>query len=75
MALPLIGGAYVTALVGAGLHMLVLARRIADEERVLMADATYRRVMGGKPRFFPWPSSSPPGAETSTTSELRTPPA
>jgi methyltransferase len=74
LALPLIGGAYVTAVVGAGLHALVLVRRIADEERVLMADAVYRRVMGGKPRFFPWPSSPPSGADPSATSELRTPP-
>jgi methyltransferase len=59
LALPLIGGAYVTAAVGAVLHVLVLARRIADEERVLLADATYRGLMGGKPRFVPWPSSSP----------------
>jgi methyltransferase len=70
LALPLVGGAYITAVVGAALHVLVLARRIADEERVLMADATYQRVMGGKPRFFPWPRSA--RGETTTSSE--TPP-
>ena len=69
LALPLVHGAYVTALLGAGLHALVLARRIADEERVLLADSTYRRLMAGKPRFFPWPPASP-----SPASELRTPP-
>lgn len=74
LALPLMGGAYVTAVVGAGLHVLVLARRIADEERVLMADAMYVQVMGGKPRFFPWPSRPSSRAGAATTSEGRTPP-
>lgn len=53
LALPLVHGAYVTALGGATLHAAVLARRIADEERVLLSDPSYRQVMGGKPRFFP----------------------
>jgi methyltransferase len=51
--LPLIHGAYVTALVGGALHVLVLARRIAFEERVLLANAAYRATMAGKPRFVP----------------------
>jgi methyltransferase len=53
--LPLVHGAWLTALFGSALHVLVLRRRIALEESVLMADDTYRRVMGGKPRFAPWP--------------------
>ena len=53
LALPLIGGAYVTAAIGAVLHALVLARRIGVEERVLLAHADYRAVMGPKPRFVP----------------------
>ena len=53
LALPLVHTAYLTAAIGAVLHGLVLRRRIADEERVLMADETYRRTMGGKPRFWP----------------------
>jgi methyltransferase len=74
LALPLLGGAYITAAVGAGLHVLVLARRIADEERVLMADASYQRVMGGKPRFLPRPWSPPARVDAATTSESRTHP-
>jgi methyltransferase len=57
-ALPLVHGAYVTALVGSALHALVLRRRIALEESVLLADEAYRREMGGKPRFVPRLSSS-----------------
>jgi methyltransferase len=72
LALPLVGGAYITAAAGAALHVLVLARRIADEERVLMADATYQRVMGGKPRFFPWPP--PARVEAAPAFQKPTPP-
>jgi methyltransferase len=59
-ALPLVHGAWLTALWGSLLHVLILRRRIALEERVLFADARYREVMGGKPRFVPlrWPPSS-----------------
>jgi methyltransferase len=53
LALPLIHGAYVTAAVGTAAHIVVLARRIAMEERVLLAHATYRATMGTKPRFLP----------------------
>ncbi|MES1165404.1 MAG: isoprenylcysteine carboxylmethyltransferase family protein [Verrucomicrobiota bacterium] len=53
LALPLVHGAVVTAVVGSALHVLVLRRRIALEESVLMADETYRSAMGGKPRFIP----------------------
>jgi methyltransferase len=53
LALPLIHGAWVTALLGGVLHGLVLRRRLAIEESVLIADAGYRRAMGDKPRFFP----------------------
>ena len=55
LALPLVHGAYLTAIAGAVLHSAVLARRISFEERFLMADASYRAFMGGKPRFIPWP--------------------
>jgi len=59
-ALPLVHGAWLTALWGSLLHVLILRRRIALEERVLFADARYREVMGGKHRFLPlpWPPSS-----------------
>jgi methyltransferase len=52
-ALPLIHGAWLTALVGGALHLLILRRRIALEESVLLADAGYRAAMGDKPRFLP----------------------
>ena len=53
LGLPLIGGAYVSA-VGLGLaNALLLRRRIADEEALLMAIPAYRQRMGHKPRFVP----------------------
>jgi methyltransferase len=52
-ALPLIHGAWLTALAGTALHALVLRRRLALEEPVLAADRAYRDAMGGKPRFVP----------------------
>jgi methyltransferase len=51
--LPLVQGAWVTALLGALVHGVVLRRRIALEESVLLADARYVATMGDKPRFFP----------------------
>ena len=58
-ALPLIHGAWLTALGGSILHVMILRRRIGLEEGILMADPRYRDVMGSKPRFIPlpWPSS------------------
>jgi methyltransferase len=59
-ALPLVHGAWLTALGGSILHALILRRRIALEESVLFADARYRETMGPKPRFIPlpWPPTS-----------------
>jgi methyltransferase len=59
-ALPLVHGAWITALGGALLHLVILRRRVALEESILLADARYREVMGRKPRFLPlpWPTSS-----------------
>ena len=66
LALPLIHGAWLTALVGAALHVVVLRRRLAVEEAVLAADGAYVATMSGKPRFVPrlsrasgaaWPTS------------------
>ena len=54
-ALPLVHGAWLTALGGSILHVLILRRRIALEEQVLLAAPSYRTVMGPKPRFIPWP--------------------
>ncbi len=62
-ALPLVHGAWLTALGGSLLHVMILRRRIALEEQVLLADPGYRAVMGPKPRFIPrlsplpWPTS------------------
>jgi methyltransferase len=57
LALPLVHGAYLTAVIGAGLHVLILRRRIALEESVLMTDPDYRQAFADKPRFLPWPMS------------------
>ena len=54
-ALPLVHGAYVTAVGGALAHVWVLAQRIRAEEEVLHADPAYRAAMADKPRFLPWP--------------------
>lgn len=51
--LPLVQGAWLTALVGTGLHALVLRQRIHHEENVLMRSADYRKEMAQKPRFIP----------------------
>jgi len=58
-ALPLVHFAWLTALGASILHVLILRRRIALEEQVLLADEGYRAAMGGKPRFvpIPWPTS------------------
>jgi methyltransferase len=53
VALPLVHGAWLTALVGAALHVVVLRRRLALEEAVLAANPHYAELMGGKPRFIP----------------------
>jgi len=50
-------GAWITAALGTLLHLPILARRIAFEEKVLMDDPQYRATMAGKPRFLPWPTS------------------
>src|SRR5262245_47437783 len=56
-ALPLVHGAYLTAIAGALLHAAILHRRVDLEESVLMADESYRRAFDRKPRFIPWPMS------------------
>jgi methyltransferase len=53
LGLPLIGGAYLSA-VGLGLaNALLLRRRIKEEEALLMAIPAYRQRMADKPRFVP----------------------
>lgn len=51
--LPLVHGAWITALVGTTLHLAVLAKRIRLEESVLLADPAYVASMGDTPRFVP----------------------
>ena len=53
IALPLIHTAWITALLGAGIHCWILSRRLKVEESVLMSNRAYRTAMGSKPRFFP----------------------
>lgn len=53
LGLPLIGGAYVSAL-GLGLaNAALLRQRIIEEDALLMAIPAYRERMGSKPRFLP----------------------
>jgi methyltransferase len=53
VALPLIHTAWITAFVGSIAHAWVLSNRLAVEDAVLLANPTYRAVMGQKPRFIP----------------------
>jgi methyltransferase len=52
-AIPLLHSAWLTALIGTFVHVGVLRQRIAIEEAVVLANPTYRAVMGPKPRFVP----------------------
>lgn len=53
LGLPLIGGAYASA-VGLSLaNALLLRRRIQEEDALLMAMPAYRERMGDKPAFLP----------------------
>ena len=53
VTLPLIHGAWITALGAAIGNALVLHHRLSIEEPVLDADPVYRKTMSGKPRFLP----------------------
>jgi methyltransferase len=53
LTLPLIHGAWITALSSAPLHALLLRRRVAVEDAVLLANPAYRAAMGAKPLFIP----------------------
>jgi methyltransferase len=53
LALPLIHGAWFTAVIGTFLHVVVLGRRIALEEGILLKNSAYREALGPKPRFVP----------------------
>lgn len=51
--LPMIHTAWITALAGTAANLVILRRRLAVEDGVLMADPVYRLTMGPKPRFLP----------------------
>jgi methyltransferase len=53
LALPMIHGAYGTALIGGIVHAIVLMNRIRLEERTLFGSPAYREAMVSKPRFIP----------------------
>jgi len=52
-ALPLVHSAWITAAAATLANLVLLRRRIADEEEVLMKEPGYRLRMAAKPRFFP----------------------
>ena len=52
-AVPLVHGAWLTALVASAVNAGILARRIAAEERALATDPTYRGALMTRPRFVP----------------------
>lgn len=51
--IPLLGGAYRTALIFSVLHACVLFTRIREEERYLFSRPGYREAVGSLPRFVP----------------------
>lgn len=53
LAIPLLHTAWITALVVAVAHSLVLRARVRSEESVLSASEEWRRAMAHKPRFIP----------------------
>jgi methyltransferase len=53
LALPLAGGAWLSALGLSALNGLVLFDRIREEERLLAAIPGYEQALGGKARFIP----------------------
>ena len=64
IALPLVGGAYLTAIGATLANALILASRIPLEERELDSDRGYVREMAHKPRFFPSIGSGWSGSRT-----------
>lgn len=52
-ALPLVGGAYATAILASTANGFLLRARIAAEEAALRADSSYDATFGDRPRFVP----------------------
>jgi methyltransferase len=66
VALPMIHTAWLTAAWAAPSNLCVLRRRIAVEEKILLANPQYREMMANKPRFLPklferGPAATAPG--------------
>jgi len=53
LGLPLIGGAYASAVILSGANAWLLGRRIGEEDALLMSIPGYRERMGEKPSFVP----------------------
>jgi methyltransferase len=53
VALPMAGGAWLSAICLSALNAVVLFDRIRQEERLLAAIPGYERALGGKARFIP----------------------
>ncbi len=71
IALPLIHTAWLTAVWASAFHLWVLHRRLEVEERILLADPTYRATMATKPRFLPRFFSNKPGSADRRTQSVR----
>lgn len=52
-ALPMVHGAYLSALVFSALNGILLRARVRAEERALSQTSDYADVFGGRPRFLP----------------------
>jgi methyltransferase len=53
LAVPLIAGAWVSALLLSAVNAFVIADRIAEEERLLNQSSSYRRAFAQRARFVP----------------------
>lgn len=54
LALPIMGGAYITAVIFSIANWFILRRRMKIEEEFLFAREGYREIMGSKPRLIPF---------------------
>ncbi|MBP7146394.1 MAG: hypothetical protein KBD01_02530 [Acidobacteria bacterium] len=55
VSLPLIHGAWITAVLASAANGALLVRRIRIEERALAADQDYEAALGARPRLVPLP--------------------
>jgi len=53
IALPLIHTAWITALAGGVVHIIILSLRLSIEDPMLLSNPDYAAAMGSKPRFLP----------------------